>query len=214
MIDVNLSFKNYSVIFDCFSDLGEHIVIKSFEDHIITFQCSGALVHASINIHGEMLHRMLNSDQWTQAIRICRWARNTCLWATLAAIASRKNQLQICEDAYAAALQIDKVSYLRHIKTLDTSSAEYMAEIALLRGRLPEAITILLHSQEYRKAINICFRMHNWYKAIEIAQKYQNDLISLIADERRKYLKALNQTEMDPKLKETLNIETKQSNEE
>lgn len=196
-----------TLISKTFSDLGEHIVIKSVEDHIITFQCANSLVHASVNIHGEMLHRVLQSDQWTQAIRICRWARNTCLWATLAAIASRKNQLQICEDAYAAALQIDKVSYLRHIKTLDTSSAEYMAEIALLRGRFPEAITILLHSQDYQKAINICLRMHNWYKAIEIAQKYQSELIVLISDERRKYLKALNQTEMDPKLKEVLDTE-------
>lgn len=172
---------------------------------MISFQCGSALVHASINVHGEMLHRMLNAEQWTQAIAICRWARNDiCLWTTLAAFASRKNQLQICEDAYAAALQIDKVSYLRHIKALDATSAECMAEGALLRGRLPEAITILLHSQEYRGAVQLCLRMHKWHKALEIAQKYQDDLLSLIATERHKYLKALNQMEMDAKLQEAL----------
>lgn len=187
------------------SDLGEHVVIRSFEDHIITFQCSSALVHATVNIYGEMLHRMLNSEQWTQAIRICRSARNNCLWATLAAFAYRKNQMQICEDAYAAAIQVDKVSYLRHIKSLEPSSALYMAEMALMRGSLAEAVTILLQSQEYKAAVDLCLRMHNWHKAVEIAQKNQDgDLLTFIARQRQRYLKALKSVENDPVLKEKL----------
>lgn len=38
------------------------------------------------------------------------------LWATLASISSKKNQLEISEEAYSASLQVDKVKYLHHIK--------------------------------------------------------------------------------------------------
>lgn len=43
------------------------------------------------------------------------------LWATLAAISSKKNQLEIAEEAYSATLQIDKVKYLQYIKVTDSS---------------------------------------------------------------------------------------------
>lgn len=54
--------------------------------------------------------------QWEKALKICRLAQNTILWATLAAIATKHNQFEISEEAYCAALQIDKVYYLQYIK--------------------------------------------------------------------------------------------------
>lgn len=42
--------------------------------------------------------------------------QSTTVWATLAAIASRRNQLDICEEAFSAVLQVDKVDYLNHVK--------------------------------------------------------------------------------------------------
>lgn len=124
-------------------------------------------------------------------------AQNAYLWATLAAVATRKNQLAISEEAYSAALQIDKVCYLQYIKTLDSSSTDYMAENSLMLGRSTEAETILIHNRKYREAMGICLRMHNWRKALEIAEKHETDLLCVVLQQRNKYLKALGKDEWD-----------------
>ncbi|XP_065358749.1 intraflagellar transport protein 80 homolog [Calliphora vicina] len=179
------------------TEFGKNIVIETFEDAIVTFRCSGALLPISINMYCEILHRTLMESHWQQALKICRMAQNAYLWATLAAVATRKNQLQISEEAYSAALQIDKVSYLQYIKTLEPSSADYMAENSLMLGRLVEAETILIHNRKYREAVCLCMRMHNWRKALEIAQKHDTELLQLVLQQRMKYLTALGREEWD-----------------
>ncbi|KAM7352319.1 intraflagellar transport protein Oseg5 isoform 2-T2 [Cochliomyia hominivorax] len=179
------------------TELGKNVIIDTFEDAIITFRCSGSLLPVSINIYCVILHRALMESQWQQALNICRMAQNAHLWATLAAVATRKNQLQISEEAYSAALQIDKVSYLQYIKSLDTSDPDYMAENSLMMGRLVEAETILIQTQKYDKAIGLCLRMHNWHKALEIGQKHDENLLELVIQERKKYLKSLGKEEWD-----------------
>lgn len=90
--------------------------MESFEDAIVTFRCAGALLPINVNIYCEILHRTLMEGQWQQALKICRLVQNGNLWATLAAVATRKNQLQISEEAYSAALQVDKVSYRLQVR--------------------------------------------------------------------------------------------------
>ncbi|XP_060645041.1 intraflagellar transport protein 80 homolog [Drosophila nasuta] len=184
------------------AEFGKHVAIESFEDAVITFRCAGALLPINVNIYCEVLHRSLQEGQWQQALRICRLAQHTSLWATLAAVATRKHQLQLSEEAYSAALQIDKVSYLQHLKTLSPSSAEQMAENSLMLGRMMEAETILLHNRKYDQAVALSLRMHNWKRALEIAQKHQADqpdveLLQRVLQERQRYLKALQRDEWD-----------------
>ncbi|KAH8248694.1 hypothetical protein KR032_002292 [Drosophila birchii] len=182
------------------AEFGKQISIESFEDAVITFRCAGALLPVNVNIHCEVLHRALLEGQWPQALKICRLAQHASLWATLAAVATRKHQLQISEEAYAAALQIDKVSYLQHLKTLTPSSAEQMAENSLMLGRMLEAETILLHGRKIQQAVEMSLRMHNWRRALEIAQKHrveEPELMQKVLQERIKYLKALQREEWD-----------------
>ncbi|XP_017088980.2 intraflagellar transport protein 80 homolog [Drosophila bipectinata] len=183
------------------AEFGKHITIESFEDSVVTFCSAGARLPVTVNLYCELLHRALLEGQWPQALKICRLAQHANLWATLAAVATRKHQLQISEEAYAAALQIDKVSYLQHLKTLTPSSAEQMAENSLMLGRMLEAETILLHGRKYEQAVGLALRMHNWRRALEIAQKHQSevpDLFQKVLQERRKYIKALQREEWDP----------------
>ncbi|KAH8269341.1 hypothetical protein KR018_005129 [Drosophila ironensis] len=183
------------------AEFGKHISIESFEDAIVTFRCGGARLPVNVNIHCEVLHRALHEGQWQKALKICRVAQHASLWATLAAVATRKHQLQISEEAYSAALQIDKVSYLQHLKTLLPSSPEQMAENSLMLGRMLEAETILLHSRKIEQAVGLCLRMHNWRRALEIAQKHQveyPDLFPKVLHERQTYIKALQREEWDP----------------
>lgn len=123
-------------------------------------------------------------------------AQNTILWSTLAAIASKKNQLDITEEAYSAALQIDKVNYLQYIKELPQSGPEQMAENSLMNGRITEAEIILLHNKKISEAISFSIRMHRWDRALEIAEKHNTDT-DLVLGERKKYLAVLNREEMN-----------------
>jgi len=184
-----------------FREFGKNITIESFEDAVVTFRCAGALLPVNVNMYCEVLHRALLEGQWQQALKICRMGQHASLWATLAAVATRKHQLQISEEAYSAALQIDKVSYLQHLKTLTPSSAEQMAENSLMLGRSLEAETILLHGKKIEQAVGLALRMHNWRRALEISQKHkaeEPDLMPRVLQERIKYLKALQREEWDP----------------
>ncbi|XP_017043901.1 intraflagellar transport protein 80 homolog [Drosophila ficusphila] len=183
------------------TEFGKHVSIESFEDAVVTFRSAGALLPVNVNMYCEILHRALLEGQWQQALKICRMGQHSSLWATLAAVATRKHQLQISEEAYSAALQIDKVSYLQHLKTLTPSSAEQMAENSLMMGRMLEAETILLHGKKIEQAVGLSLRMHNWRRALEIAQKHKLEepgLMPRVLQERSKYLKALQREEWDP----------------
>ncbi|EDW46393.1 intraflagellar transport protein 80 homolog [Drosophila sechellia] len=182
------------------TEFGKHITIESFEESVLTFRSAGALLPVNVNMYCEILHRALLEGQWQQALKICRMGQHSSLWATLAAVATRKHQLQISEEAYSAALQIDKVSYLQHLKALTPSSAEQMAENSLMLGRMLEAETILLHGKKIEQAVGLVLRMHNWRRALEISQKHkaeQPELVPRVLQERRRYLKALQRDEWD-----------------
>lgn len=104
------------IFFPLNSELGKNIVLENFEGSIVTFKSSGTLYPIQANLLCEMLHKILNDELWAKALTLCRRAQDSILWATLAAISSKKNQLEIAEEAYSASLQIDKVKYLQHIK--------------------------------------------------------------------------------------------------
>lgn len=142
---------------------------------------------------------------WKQAIKICRQAQNTLLWSTLAAIAAKKNELDVSEEAYCNALQIDKVKYLQHIKSLVKNSPEQLAESSVMNCRITEAEVVLLHNKKITEAIALCIRMHKWERALEIGQKYETD-IAFVMTERKKYLSVLDREENNVKF---MSVKTK-----
>lgn len=163
---------------------------------MITFCCTGSLFSVSINMYCEALHRALNDNKWKHALKICRLAQNRILWGTLAAVATKRNQLDISEEAFCAAFQIDKINYLHYIKGLTSSSPEQMSENSLMFGRFAEAEKILIHHEKYDKAIQLCMRCHNWGRAMEIAEKYNVD-VQLILNKRKLYLMDLGKLETE-----------------
>ncbi|XP_055685320.1 intraflagellar transport protein 80 homolog [Lutzomyia longipalpis] len=180
------------------TEFGKSVTLESFEGCQIGLKSSGALFTISVKIYCNLLHKFVQDSLWSQAIKVCRLGQTPVLWATLAAMATKKNQLRISEEAYARALQIDKIHYLQHIENLPASCAEQMAEHSILNGRQTEAEICLLHNKKIDEAIALCIRMHNWSRALEIAEKHQTNL-DFVLKERQKYLKALNKSEMDPK---------------
>ncbi|XP_049288815.1 intraflagellar transport protein 80 homolog [Anopheles funestus] len=178
------------------SEFGKNITLENFEGANITFRSSGAIFTISVKTYCVILHKLFAENQWERALKLCRLAQNHLLWATLAAMASKRNQLEISEEAFSASLQIDKVNYLNYIKSLPLSSPEHMAENSIMNGRIQEAEIILMHNKRIPEAIRFCLRMHRWNKALEVAIKHDID-VQLVLEERRKYLRALEREEND-----------------
>lgn len=175
--------------------MGKNVSLDNFEGSLITFKSAGALFTVQCNLICGVLHRLLVDDQWLQALQICRRCQNITVWATLAAIASKQNQLDICEEAYSAALQIDKVEYLQYVKNLSVTSAPLqMAENSIMTGRTMETETILLHNKKYPELIQLLMRLHQWDRALDIAEQHHADVEQILV-ERNKYLAALQKDE-------------------
>ncbi|XP_021700852.1 intraflagellar transport protein 80 homolog [Aedes aegypti] len=179
------------------SEFGKNITLENFEGANVTFRSSGAIFTVSVKAYCVILHKLFVDNSWERALKLCRLVQNQILWATLAAMASKRNQLEISEEAFSAALQIDKVNYLAYMKDLDQSSPEQMAENSIMNGRIQEAEIILLHNKKIHEAIRFCLRMHRWSRALEIARKHEID-VELVLRERKKYLQALGREEYDP----------------
>uniref|UniRef100_A0A336MI21 CSON001587 protein n=1 Tax=Culicoides sonorensis TaxID=179676 RepID=A0A336MI21_CULSO len=178
------------------SEFGKNVTIESFEGSYITFRSSGATFTISIKPYFEALHQFVNDGMWKKALQICRTFNNTVLWATLAATATKQNEIEICEEAYSASIQVDKVNYLQHIKSLPKASPEQMAENSVVNGRTTEAEVILMNNRRIKEAVEFCIRMHRWERALEIAQKYSDgELTEHVQTERIKYLLALSKDE-------------------
>ncbi|XP_052871206.1 intraflagellar transport protein 80 homolog [Anopheles cruzii] len=178
------------------SEFGKNITLENFEGASVTFRSSGAIFTVSVKTYCVILHKLFAENQWERSLKLCRLVQNQLLWATLAAMASKRNQLDISEEAFCASLQIDKVNYLNYIKSMPLSSPEHMAENSVMNGRIQEAETILLHNKRILEAIRFCLRMHRWNKALEVALKHEQD-VDLVLAERKRYLQALEREEND-----------------
>jgi intraflagellar transport protein 80 len=177
------------------TEFGKNISLVNFDGLTITFCASGSNFTVTAKIYCILIHKLVKENQWEKALKICRMGQSTLLWACLAALSSKRNQLEISEEAYSSALQIDKVDYMNFVKDLNEN--EQMAENAIMNGaRIEEAETILLHNRKITEAIQFCMRLHRWSRALEIADKNSTD-VKLVLKERIKYLEALQKTETD-----------------
>lgn len=177
------------------TEFGKNISLVNFDGLTITLCASGSNFTVTAKIYCILIHKLVSENQWEKALKICRMGQSTLLWACLAALSSKRNQLEISEEAYSSALQIDKVDYMNFVKDLNES--EQMAENAVMNGaRIEEAETILLHNRKITEAIQFCMRLHRWNRALDIADKNSVD-VKLVLQERAKYLSALQKTESD-----------------
>lgn len=69
-----------------------------------------------------------------------------------------------------------------------------MAENSIMMGRIREAETILLNNKKISEAISLHLRLYNYEKALELAKIHNCD-ISIVLQERKNYLSALNKDE-------------------
>lgn len=67
-----------------------------------------------------------------------------------------------------------------------------------MMGRLSEAETILTNNKKYDEAVELLLRLHNYERALEIAEQHQASL-EYVLSERKRYIDALGRNEFSPK---------------
>lgn len=92
-----------------------------------------------------------------------------------------------------------KFSNCLHItQELPASSPEQLAEKCVMMGRLSEAETILTNNKKYTEAVELLLRLHNYDRALDIAEQHQAG-VEHVLSERKRYIQALGRNEFSPK---------------
>eukprot|EP00762_Andalucia_godoyi_P007615 ANDGO_00753.mRNA.1 Protein HIR1 len=126
---------------------------------------------------------------WQSAVRLCRFFREPCLWATLAGLAVHYGELNSAEVAYASLGIADRVQYILHVKDIPTPEGR-LAEMAVFRRAADEAEHVLLQAGLVYRAIKTHIRLFHWDRALEIAVSKRQHVETVLAH-RSRYLESL-----------------------
>ncbi|XP_071949361.1 intraflagellar transport protein 80 homolog [Antedon mediterranea] len=176
------------------SDFGKNPQIVSFVgNHVTIRRADGALVSTGIVPYPAMLHELVGSGRWDDAVRLCRFVKDPVLWACMATMAAYAKDLSTAEVAYAAIDEADKVQYILHIKEIPLKEARN-AEMALFCGNAQDAEGILLQANLVFRAIMMNINLYNWDRALELAVKNKTHVDTVLAH-RQKFLEMFDKKE-------------------
>lgn len=170
----------------------------SFEGSICTVRREdGALLAGSILPFPAMLRRYAARNQWDRCAKLCRIARDDVLWAVLAVISLEAQQLDHAEVALATIQQMEKLEYVQMIKAIPSAEGRN-AEFMVYKRQIKRAEQILLQGKLIYRCIRMHIRLFNWQRALELAMEHKTH-IDTVLGYRQNYLKAISQSEADPK---------------
>ena len=179
------------------SSFGAMPTIEAFTEsgRLIVRKGDGSLAHALVTgaVACSLLYSSAVSARGNEAIRLCRFARSSHLWAALACLslgAGRAN-LDAAEIALAALGAIDKLQFVLHVKRMILPDVR-AAELSLFRRNPDEGEAILLSFSPpliYR-AVKLNIHAARWTRALEIAQSRKEHIDTVLAL-RQQHLAAL-----------------------
>ena len=146
-----------------------------------------------------MLYEYVSNGRWTESVRLCRFVKNSQLWATLAGLAIYHQELESAEIALGAIKEVDKLQFIKYIRGIGREEVRN-SEMMLYKRCPEEAESILMQASPplVYHAIKLNIRLFRWERALELAVKNKS-LIDVVVWYRRKYMKSFNRAEQDPK---------------
>eukprot|EP00831_Metopus_contortus_P042803 TRINITY_DN341_c0_g2_i4.p1 TRINITY_DN341_c0_g2~~TRINITY_DN341_c0_g2_i4.p1 ORF type:complete len:191 (-),score=31.15 TRINITY_DN341_c0_g2_i4:27-599(-) len=100
-------------------DIGKYPQIICFTGSLIQLcRFDGALTTLTTLSHVSLLHDLYEKKKWDKAITLCRFAKESSLWACLAIMSINARELNSTEIALAAVDEVDKVQYINYVKDL------------------------------------------------------------------------------------------------
>lgn len=177
-------------------DLGDLPIITAHHGSRVTIRrADGVEIVTPTPALLPMLYETTSTNQWAQALRICRMLNDDILWGCLAAIALSQRQLDVARNALAKIHQVAKVEYIDYIKSIPSEEGRN-AEFLLLTRKPDDALRVLLHAKPplvYR-AIKVNIRLCRWDAALELAERYKVHVDTVLLY-RQEYLQTLGRTE-------------------
>ena len=146
----------------------------------------GALATLSISPYPKMLYEHVDKADFDKAIRICRFVKESTLWACLAAMSIYCRELNTVEIALASIDEADKVQYINYIKELPSEPSRNAA-LALYCKKINEAEQILMTARLFYRAIKMNIKLYKWERALDIAINNKTHVDTVIAY-RNKFL--------------------------
>lgn len=169
------------------SDVGKLANMTSFTGNLCTVRrLDGALATLSISPYPKMLYEHVDKADFEKAIRLCRFVKESTLWACLAAMSIYCRELNTVEIALAAIDEADKVQFINYIKDLPSEPSRNAA-LALYCKKVNEAEQILLQARLYYRGIKMNIKLYRWDRALDIAINNKTHVDTVIAY-RKKFL--------------------------
>ena len=182
------------------NELGKNPLIASYyENTVQVSREDGSLVYVPITSYPAVLHHLVTSGRWNEAVRLCRFAKENTLWACLAAMSVQEKDLATAEIAYAAIQEADKVECIGDIKSIPSKDVR-AAEMALFCGSIAEPEAAFLHAGMVYRAIQLNMDLFRWEKALDLALKHKTHVDTVLWF-RQIHLQRLNRNENNPKFK-------------
>merc|ERR1711935_1125453 len=163
----------------------------------------GGLATLQVSPYPRVLYEHIDKAQFEQAIRLCRFVKESTLWATLAAMTIYSRELNTVEIALAAIDEADKVQFINYVKELPSEPARNAA-LAVYMKKLPEAEQILLGAKLYYRAIKLNIKLYKWDRALEIAVNNKTHVDTVVAY-RQRFLTMYKKQETNEKFKQFAN---------
>jgi hypothetical protein len=115
-----------------------------------------------VKLFGTSLHQAVSASLFDVANRLCRYANESALWHSFAAMAIEATDLTFAELVYAAIEVIDKVRFLIFIRDIPYSEV-HNTELLLFKRKLFAA-------GFHRLVIKMTIRLYQSQRAFEIAE--------------------------------------------
>ena len=155
--------------------------MKSFTGNIVTVRrLDGGLATLSISPYPKVLYEYVDKADFEKGIRLCRFVKESTLWACLAAMGIYCRELNTVEIALAAIDEADKVQFINYIKELPSEPSRNAA-LAMYCKKVNEAEQILLQARLFYRAIKMNIKLYRWERALDIAVQNKTHVDTVIA---------------------------------
>jgi len=167
------------------ADVGKLAHMTSFTGNLCSVRrLDGALATLAVSPYPKVLYEHVDKADFEKAIRLCRFVKESTLWACLASMAIYCRELHTVEIALAAIDEADKVQFINYIKELPSEPSRNAA-LALYCKKTTEAEQILVTAKLYYRAIKLNIKLYKWDRALDIAVNHKTHVDTVIAYRKR-----------------------------
>ena len=135
-----------------------------------------------------MLLDLCQANDWSKAVKLCRYIKEEYLWAILASISLGMRHIETSEVSLANINSIEKVQFITSIASKPPVVRK--GELLLYFKRVDEAEELYLSKGLNYRAIKLNIKLYRWERAVQLVKKLKVHADTLLAY-RQRYLQQM-----------------------